>query len=396
MLALELHWPAAARLPRALQTAGFEVGVLCRPSAYLARTKFIDHVFPLPSESRGRAIFAHLVAAAQAWRPDLVLPMDDRSALFLAQAHAEASNRRDLLTLAQLLQTSLGKPANLPHAASKRATFEAAQRLGLRTPASRTITSTRELDEFAGTHGFPAVLKESFSNGGNGVFICGDEREARTTLTALLRTGGLRSYFRSWRAQLRGRTMSRRWLPADRSIIVSQFIAGKNATSLVAAFAGEPLAALTAEVVESYPNAKGPSSVVRFTDHEEMRHTSAALVRHWGLTGLIGFDFIVDADGAAWLLECNPRPTPIAHLGARAGIDLALALKQRIAGDTRPAPPPYKPGLTVAFFPFETWRDALSTHLQNSFHDIPTDDPELLASLTQATPWAHHSVVMSS
>ena len=53
LLALELHWPAAARLPRALQTAGFEVGALCRPGAYLACTKFIDQVFSLPSENRG-------------------------------------------------------------------------------------------------------------------------------------------------------------------------------------------------------------------------------------------------------------------------------------------------------------------------------------------------------
>lgn len=391
VVALELHWPAAARLPRALQDAGFEVGVACRPAAFLAATRFRDQIFPLPESSDGDKLFACLASIAESWEPELVIPVDDRTALFLAGAHAHAFTRKRHRALAARLRFSQGNPAALPQATSKRATLDLARQLGVRAPASRTVTSLRDVMAFNAEHPFPIVLKQSYSCGGNGVFICQNEREAGMALTNLLWADRPQVRFRAWRGGLRGRVLSRHWLPTDRSIVACQFIAGKNATSLTAACEGETLAALTAEVVESYPNAKGPSSVVRFIHHEEMRRASASLVRHWGLTGLIGFDFILDANDAAWLLECNPRPTPIAHLGARAGADLCLALRERLVSGSPSSQPDHPAGLMVAFFPFETWRDPKSPHLVTAHYDIPSDDSELLERLTNARPWAQLS-----
>ena len=385
LFALETQWPGAARLPRALQAAGFVVGVAGRAKAYLAQTRFRDHFFLLPETHHGAALLAGLRTIVKAWPPDLILPLDDRSALFLARVHERlaAGGRPD--PLADLLQRSLGNPAAIYEATSKRRTMEVARALGLRVPAARTVAATAEVLEFARTEGFPVVLKRSFDSAGNGVFICRNEAEVVATMARLHRSQKLRRRLSLWRAARRGRRMDRRWLPADTSLTVSRFIAGQCATLLAATMAGRMLAALTAVKVESYPDAHGPSSVVRFVRVEAMRRAAAAMLQRWGLTGLVGFDFILDAAGQAWLLECNPRSTPIAHLGGRAGEDLCAALH---AGLTGLAAPPATPenGLVVAHFPSEQWRDPHSPYLVPTILDVPVDDPDLCATLRQEMP----------
>ena len=205
-------------------------------------------------------------------------------------------------------------------------------------------------------------------------------------LDALRWENKLKARVSFWREKFRGRMMERRWLPSDPSITVSQFIAGQCANSLTAAFGGRMLAALTAVKEQSFPDEKGPSSVVRFVHNEEMRRASERMVNHWRLTGLIGFDFMLDAAGQAWLIECNPRPTQIAHLGARVGEDICLALHRGLAGGRELLRPAAPMELTVAHFPKETWRDPNSPYFASAFHDVPWDDPDLLDCLKQARP----------
>jgi hypothetical protein len=386
VVGLELLWPGAARLPRALQDAGFEVGVACRAKSLLALTKFRDHFSLLPDKKYGRSFLLRLEEIVDSWPPDFLLPTDDWTALFLARVYELIACRGNSNRLAGLLKRSLGNPPAIHEAASKRRTLEVARHLGVRVPASRTVVSRGEILKFAGTHGFPIVLKRSFDNGGNGVFVCKNETEVAMALDFLHREKKLNARLNLWRERLRGRVMERRWLPSDRSITVSQFIAGKCAMSLAAAAEGQMLAALTAEAEETYPDAKGPSTVVRFVCNEEMRRASEVLLNHWRLTGLIGFDFMLDAAGQAWLIECNPRPTPIAHLGGRVGEDLLLALHRWLVSGQQPPRNTAPPTLMVAHFPQETWRDPNSPYLASAFHDIPSDDPDLLNCLKQIQP----------
>jgi len=172
-----------------------------------------------------------------------------------------------------------------------------------------------------------------------------------------------------------------RWLPAERLILASRFVAGKPAMTLAAAFEGEVLAMLTAFKEKCFPTEQGPSSVVRFFQNPEMRGATVKLVTEWGLTGFVAFDFILDPAGDAWLIECNPRPTPIAHLGARLGEDICAALYCRLV---RQPPPSINPRseLVVAHYPQESLRDPASPYLTDAIHDVPTDDPELMRRLS--------------
>jgi len=234
-------------------------------------------------------------------------------------------------------------------------------------------------------HGFPVVLKRSFGSGGNGVYICHNEAEAAKVMARWHRKQKLSDQVSLWREEFRGRQMERSWLPSDQSLTVSQFIAGECATLLAAVVDGRMLAALTAVKVQAFPDENGPSSVLRFVRVEAMRRTAETMLGHWRLTGLIGFDFILDAAGQAWLLECNPRPTPISHLGGRVGENLCAALHAGLTGTALP-PAARENGLQVAQFPSELWRDPKSPYLATAFHDVPVNDPDLLNVLEHAKP----------
>jgi hypothetical protein len=279
----------------------------------------------------------------------------------------------------------LGNPAGIFEAASKRRTIEVARGLGLRVPASKTVASVADILEFGGTHGFPVVLKRSFDGGGHGVLICHDQAKAPAAMDWLHQDHKVGARLSNWREKFRGRQMESRWLPADQRHTVNQHIAGQCATLLAAAMDGRMLAALTAVMLKAYPDEKGPSSVQRFVRIEEMRRAAETMLRHWRLTGLVGFDFMLDAAGHAWLIECNPRPTQLAHLGGRAGEDLCAALYAGLTGSSAPPSSPEN-GFLVAHFPKELWRDPQSPYLTSAFHDVPADDPDLLNALNRAIP----------
>src|ERR1700753_1365540 len=112
LVALETEWLSAARLPRALQAAGFEVGIACREEAFTDRTRYRDHLFLLPEKKFGQGLLAGIKTIVSAWPPDLILPLDDRTALFLTAVYGQLTAVGDKSGLVILLRRSLGNPAS--------------------------------------------------------------------------------------------------------------------------------------------------------------------------------------------------------------------------------------------------------------------------------------------
>ena len=79
---------------------------------------------------------------------------------------------------------------------------------------------------------------------------------------------------------------------------------------------GKVLAGISVEAVE-VTQERGPASVVRVIDHLEMATVCEHVVKRLELSGFVGFDFILDCANRAWLLEMNPRVTPICHFFSR-------------------------------------------------------------------------------
>jgi hypothetical protein len=127
----------------------------------------------------------------------------------------------------------------------------------------------------------------------------------------------------------------------------------------------------------------GQSTVVRLLDKPEMKEAAARLVEAFGTTGFSSLDFIVSLEtGAAYFLEYNPRPTPVMHLGTRFGVDLCGRYRAFLEGREQPSdPPPTHTSITL--FPREWYRDSGSELIHGNFHDVPWDDPEVVAFYCQ-------------
>ena len=108
---------------------------------------------------------------------------------------------------------------------------------------------------------------------------------------------------------------------------------------------------------------------------------AAKLIAAYGCSGFIGFDFMEEAaTGRAFLLECNPRPIQVTHLGPRIGVDLCATLAAALRGE---APPPQAPTseAEIALFPQEWLRDPASLAGASRFLDVPWEDPALLRAM---------------
>jgi len=81
--------------------------------------------------------------------------------------------------------------------------------------------------------------------------------------------------------------------------------------------------------------------------------------------------------------------TPTTHLGSLLGTDLCATLLAELTDNRAIASaPPAKLGPApqkVALFPSELKRDAASEYLHSAYHDIPEDEPELIAQAVSCT-----------
>jgi hypothetical protein len=143
---------------------------------------------------------------------------------------------------------------------------------------------------------------------------------------------------------------------------------------------GKVLAGISVEVVE-LKREYGPASVVRLIDHPEMAMVAEHMVECLNLSGFVGFDFVLDSSNQAWLIEMNPRVTPISHFSLANGTTLAGSLYRQMTGLRPPSKlAPINRGL-IALFPDEIVRSPSSEYLQSCQHDVPWNEPEVVSSV---------------
>jgi predicted ATP-grasp superfamily ATP-dependent carboligase len=164
---------------------------------------------------------------------------------------------------------------------------------------------------------------------------------------------------------------------------VQRYVDGWPANVGVACWQGEVLAAVCAESVAT-TSATGPSTVARVIENAEMLDTAKRVVAALGLSGMIGFDFMIEAaTGDAYLIEMNPRNTPICAVRLGPGRDLAEALVARLAARPVRERPARTERDIVVFFP-DTWRADPANHfLHSGYHDVPWEQPELVRVLME-------------
>jgi biotin carboxylase len=235
-----------------------------------------------------------------------------------------------------------------------------------------------ELQEYVLKVGFPLVLKADGTCGGDGVKIARTLSEAEQA-------------YRNLKAPVQlARAVKRAIVNHDKTLIWPSvlrrsnnvsgqaYVPGQEATSTIACWNGVVLAALHFEVIKK-KHAAGHATVMQLIDHHEMSSAVEKIVRRLNLSGVHGFDFMLESStGRAFLIEMNPRTTQVGHLTLGEGRDIPAALVAAISGTTLRLAPKLTEKEVIALFPQEWARDPRSSYIRSGYHDVPWGEPALL------------------
>lgn len=364
----------------ALETAGFFVEAVCPRNHPLSKISVVrdshaySGLFPISS-------LRNALASA---RPDLIIPGDDLAASHLHRLYWLEQNRGTQgAKTCNLIEASLGSAKSFPVLYQRAAFMSLAEEEGVRVPRTTVIENGEQLARMTEEIGFPAVLKADGSSGGYGVRIVNHLEEATNAYRELKAPPPLARAAK--RALLNSdRTLMWPSLLRHPSLVSAQtMIPGHEATSTVACWKGTVLAGLHFEVMHKR-NSAGPATVMRLIKNEEMVTAVEKMVRRLNLSGMHGFDFMLESDtGNAYLIEINPRATQVGHLTLGPGRDLPAALAAATTGREIQYARKVTEKDTIALFPQEWMRDPASPLIQSGYHDVPWEEPALVAACMQ-------------
>lgn len=355
----------------ALTNAGFVTEAICPVRHPLAKTKTVHRIHTY----RGLTPLTSFANAISTAKPDLIVPGDDLATLHLHNLYHQEYRREGRKNpLCDLIERSLGASTSFPIVTARAAFIECAQQEGIRVPETERIETRHELRKWI-RGGSPLVLKADGTSGGVGVRIVHTIEEAERAFRVLQAPPLLA---RATKRALIDKDTTLIWPSVFRTrhvVNAQQFVAGREATSLLACWNGTVLASLHFQVLNKR-DSTGPSTVLRLTDHPEMCKATETMARRLQLSGLHGFDFVLDADSKAYLIEINPRATQVGHLTLGAGRDLPASLYAAVTGKPVNDAPKLTEKETIALFPQEWLRNPASVFLHLGYHDVPWDEAD--------------------
>jgi len=381
------RWPAPARLAVGLARAGCAVSAVCPKQGHpILETRALREAFPYD----GFRPIESLAVAIEKAKPDLVIPCDDLSVQHLHALHsravAEGAGGRDL---AQLIERSLGSSESFSTVSSRFNLLQIAKEEGVPVPATERLDSLEDVRAMSSRMGLPFVLKADGTWGGRGVRFAETTAEAEQEfleLTSPVRTKELLKQVIFNR--------DRSWFLAQKnhprpSVVAQRCIGGRPANCAVFCWKGEILAGISVEVISS-DGVKGPAFIVRVVEGTEMMFAARQIAGRLGLSGFFGLDFMIEnGSGEVYLIEMNPRCTPLCHLQLGNKHDLIGALWAQVTGQPHRITPSLTERDMIAYFP-QAWNSG-SEFLNASYHDVPEGEPELLNALLH--PWPERSLM---
>jgi hypothetical protein len=367
-------WPFTTRLAINLAKAGVEVSAACPRNHLLRCTRAVQRLFPYSAHRPLRA----LEDAIEKSGPQIIIPCDERAVEHVHELHARVNALgkpgRDI---AGLIERSLGAAASYPIVSSRLRLLEVAREEGIRVPETRPIRSMNDCAALESGR-FPWVLKADGTWGGQGVKIAANPPEAIEIFFQLNRVFGLAQGIKRIVVN-RDLFWSQPWRRSRTAIIAQAYVRGIPANSAAFCWQGKVLAAVGVEVLRS-EGATKPATVVRLVNNAEMTLALEIIAKRLGLSGFFGLDFVIEeGSGTAFLIEMNPRCTPLCHLRLGRGRDLIGAFVEQLSGQRLPDAPPLTQKDIIAYFPQSLQEP--NEYLESSFLDMPHDEPELIRRL---------------
>ena len=375
----------AARLALVLAQAGCEVSAIYSLHGHpLRRTRVVRQSFPYgalcPLDS--------LVHAITETKPDIVIPCDDRGVRHLHELYARAQDMgSDGQWLTELIERSLGSAESYPLVCGRYDLLRMASEAGLRVPYTQRVEGRNDLNAWQTEQPFPWVLKADETWGGRGVRIAHCLMEAEQFFLDVSRPFRLPRAVKRMFVNRDPFWLRPWWEGRKPSVVVQAYVQGRPANCAVVCWKGKVLAGIAVEVV-SADGLTGPASVVRVVDNPEMTLCAERIAARLNLSGFFGLDFMIeDKSNDAYLIEMNPRCTPLCHLRLGNGRDMIGALWAQLAGQPIPETMPVTENNMIAYFPQAL--NSKSEYLQSSFHDVPQAEPDLMQEFLK--PWPERS-----
>jgi hypothetical protein len=378
------RWAAPARLAVDLSRAGADVSFLCPrhhpvlKARAVARTFHFSSLHPLDS----------IQAAIEASSPDIVVPCDDRSVQFLHELHARAI-LEGRSNIAGLISHSLGPLSSFPIVSSRYALMNIAREEGLLAPDTHAIETPADLARLQGKQRFAWVMKVDGTSGGRGVKFAQTPQDAERFLLEARRLYGTSRILKRLIVNRDAFLLQPWWNRSQPAVIAQAYISGRPANCAVVCWEGRVLAGISVHAV-SAEGAAGQAIVVRVVDSPDMMQAAERIASRLHLSGFFGLDFVIEeGTGNAYLIEMNPRSTPLCHLRLGKGRDMIGALCAQLSGEPLTELAAETENDLIAYFP-QAWISK-SEYLQSSFQDIPRDEPELAEELLR--PWPNRSFI---
>ncbi len=381
------RWALAARLAIALTEADCQVSAICpTPGHALLKTRAVQRTFAY----NGLRPLESLAAAIETVEPDIIIPSCDRGVEHLHELYARAQSGGPAGSkLAALIERSLGSPASHATVSSRYDLLALAREEGVRVPNTSRVNTPEELEGWQARESFPWVLKVDGTWGGGGVKMVHSPDDVQQSLTQLARMFRLSRAIKRVIVNRDAFGLRPWWNRSHHAVSAQSYIQGRPANCAVVCWKGRILGGIAVEVVSS-DGLTGPANVVRVVDNAEMMFAAERIAGRLGLSGFFGLDFMIEeGSGAAYLIEMNPRATPLCHLRLGKGRDMAGALQAQLADQPYREIPPATENELIAYFPQALNSD--SELMQSCFQDIPQGEPELVQELRQ--PWPDRTLL---
>jgi hypothetical protein len=277
-----------------------------------------------------------------------------------------------------LLVRSLGSPLGHPIVASRQKFLTLAREEGVLVPDSALTPGRNALDEWIVGNGVPAVLKTDRTSGGQGVRIVKTRQQAQRAFRELASPRAVGRIAKGILMDGAGSAVARLIRPEQPLVSAHQFVAGHDANVALACWQGEVLAQILAMVLKTRsPN--GPAAVIRLIENSQMSEAVKKVVRRLGLSGFVGFDFVIeDSTGKAFLIEINPRATQTCHLQLGSRSDLCAALCASLSGSTAARKASVTRRQTIVLWPHLAESLLPLQMVDNAYFDKPQNDPEIV------------------
>ena len=345
IFAIEAGRYGPARLPQNLESVGLRVATLCPVDNVLAHTDHVQTAYHLPPTRNAARLARALTEVVAECQPRLVIPADEQAVVLLHGFIGGGCGAVIGADVRALLLRSLGPADRLAPMLFKSRTLALARSIGVRVPEGATVATAAQARAVAEGLPMPAYVKQSFGWAGQGVTRCDTPEAAAAAFIACHPpVGRVKSAVR--------RLLGRDWYPDTSEVDVQAGVVGRPAMICALAWGGRMVGSFAGETLRTI-SATGPSTEVRIGPHPAMSEASGRMIAALGCTGWIGFDFMIEAaTGAPVLIECNPRPIQIGHLGYRIGVDLSAALAALLRGGAVPdVPLAARETLDILLFP---------------------------------------------